>query len=94
VGEALVSVSCHSVAEVERARDTGVDLILFGPVFEKRVGGDVAVAGVGLGALAEACVVSGGLRLLALGGVDAGNEGRCMEAGAAGIAGIRVFTLS
>jgi thiamine-phosphate pyrophosphorylase len=91
VGEALVSVSCHSVAEVERARDTGVDLILFGPVFEKRVGGEVVVAGVGLGALAEACAGAGTTSVLALGGVTKENSPQCLHAGAFGVAGIRLF---
>ena len=47
-GAPVISVSCHSVAEVVRARDAGVDMILFGPVFEKRVGGEVVVEGVGI----------------------------------------------
>ena len=36
-----------------RAVAGGVDLILFGPVFEKRVGGEVVVVGVGVGETAR-----------------------------------------
>ena len=89
--EAVVSVSCHSVEEVRRVAGVGVDLILFGPVFEKRVAGKVVVAGVGIEALWEACAVAAGVRTLALGGVTGANVATCLEAGAAGVASIRVF---
>lgn len=90
--EAVVSVSCHSVEEVRRAVRGGADLILFGPVFEKRVGGEVVVEGVGLGLLAQACAVAGGVAVVALGGVTVENVLRCVGgAGAAGVAGIRLF---
>ena len=88
---AVVSVSCHSVEDVERARDAGVDLILFGPVFGKSVEGSLVVEGVGLEALRRACKVAGGVKVLALGGVDEENAADCVEAGAAGVAGIRLF---
>ena len=88
---AVVSVSCHSVEEVRRARKMGADLVLFGPVFGKSVEGSLVVEGVGLEALREACEVAGGVKVLALGGVDAENAADCVEAGAAGIAGIRLF---
>jgi thiamine-phosphate pyrophosphorylase len=90
-GEPVVSASCHTVAEVQRAVAGRVDLILFGPVFEKRVAGEVVVAGVGLEALREACVIAGKTPVLALGGVTAENAEACIEAGAAGVAGIRLF---
>ena len=90
-GERIVSASCHTVAEVRGAMDQGVDLILFGPVFEKRVGGEVVVAGVGLERLREACAVAGDTRVLALGGVTWENAVACAAVGAAGVAGIRLF---
>ena len=43
----------------------------------------------GRGALREACLEK--IPVLALGGVTLGNAGACMEAGAAGIAAIRLF---
>jgi thiamine-phosphate pyrophosphorylase len=64
---------------------------LFGPVFEKRVEGIVVVAGVGLERLREACAAAGGIPVLALGGVTWESAERCVAAGAAGVAGIRLF---
>jgi len=87
----LVSVSCHTLAEVARAAHAGADLILFGPVFEKRIDGAVIVEGVGLQALADASRTAGMTPVLALGGVTAANASACIAAGAAGVAGIRLF---
>lgn len=86
----LVSASCHTIADVRRASEFA-DLILFAPVFEKRVQGEVVVAGVGLEMLREACSVAGEVPVLALGGVTAENTQVCVDAGAAGVAGIRLF---
>jgi thiamine-phosphate pyrophosphorylase len=86
-----VSVSCHTEAEVRRARETGATHILFGPVFEKSVRGERIRDGAGLEALREACHAAGPVPVLALGGVTEGNAAVCVEAGAAGIAGIRLF---
>jgi thiamine-phosphate pyrophosphorylase len=90
-GEPVVSASCHTLDEVRGAVAGGVGLVLFGPVFEKRVGGEVVVRGVGMEALRKACEVAGGMPVLALGGVTAENAVACVEAGAAGVAGIRLF---
>jgi thiamine-phosphate pyrophosphorylase len=87
----MISVSCHTLEEVQRARIAAVDLILFGPVFEKRVDGAQVAAGVGLEALHEACAVAGEIPVLALGGVTRDLAGECIRAGAQGIAGIRLF---
>jgi thiamine-phosphate pyrophosphorylase len=87
----IVSVSCHSVLEVQRARDEDADLILFGPVFEKRVDDEVVVNGLGLELLREACDAAGAIPTLALGGISLENFEHCVAAGAAGMAGIRAF---
>ena len=89
-----ISVSCHTLEDVRRAATEEVDLILFGPVLEKRVAGELAVAGVGLEMLGAACAIAGPTGVLALGGVTAGNAAECIEAGAAGVAGIRFFERS
>ncbi len=84
----LVGVSCHSVADVRRAREGGASFATFGPVFDtpsKRAYG----APVGIDLLREAAAV--GLPVLALGGVDAGNAGLVVEAGAWGVAAIRAW---
>jgi thiamine-phosphate pyrophosphorylase len=86
----IVSASCHTIADVKRACEFA-DLILFGPVFEKRVDGEVVFAGVGLDALHEACLIAGDLPVFGLGGVDASNSASCIDSGAAGVAGIRMF---
>jgi thiamine-phosphate pyrophosphorylase len=91
--QAFVTVSCHSIADVERARDAGASAVLFAPVFGKVVDGVEVVAGVGLERLHEACVAAGTMPVFALGGVTEENAARCIEAGAAGIAGIRMFGL-
>lgn len=87
--QAIVSVSCHTLEEVERARQA--DLILFAPVFEKRVDDRLVTPGAGLEALRAACLAAAPARVLALGGVTKENAALCIEAGAAGIAGIRLF---
>ena len=86
---AFVSVSCHSLADVARARDSGADAVLFGPVFGKTVDGVEVVPRVGLEALREACGM--GISVIALGGVSAGRVEACVGAGAVGVAGIRMF---
>jgi thiamine-phosphate pyrophosphorylase len=82
-----VAVSCHSPADVLRAASDGADLAVFAPVFEKkdRPGAQPA----GLDALREACQAK--IPVLALGGVTLANAAACLEAGAAGIAAIRLF---
>ena len=87
--EAIVSRACHSVEEVRTAGD--VSLIVFAPVFEKVSGQESAVGGVGLGILAEACRAAGPVPVIALGGVTRENAAECVAAGAAGVAGIRLF---
>ena len=85
---ALVGVSCHSPEDVARARAGGADFATFGPVFEtpsKREYGPP----VGLPRLAEAAGL--GLPLYGLGGVDAGNAGEVIAAGAHGVAAIRAW---
>ena len=90
VPDSVISVSCHTVFEVERARDEGATLALFAPVFEKRSGAET-VPGQGLQALAEACRVAAPMPVFALGGVTVANAQDCIHAGAAGIAAIRLF---
>lgn len=89
--EAVVSVACHTLAEVERVSGEGADLILFSPIFGKRVAGGEELAGAGLERLSEACRVAGRTPVLALGGVTLENAQACVDAGAGGIAAIRLF---
>jgi thiamine-phosphate pyrophosphorylase len=80
----LIGVSCHSVAELQRAR--GADFAAYGPVFATPGKGPA----IGLDALAQAARMSP-VPLFALGGVTADNAQSCIDAGAAGIAAIRMF---
>lgn len=83
----VIGVSCHSPAEVARAAGEGADFVVFGPVFEK-MGLPYAHPG-GVDALHQACRAK--IPVLALGGVTLENAAVCLQAGAAGIAGIRLF---
>jgi len=88
----IISVSCHTLAEVGRASsDPATTLILFGPVFEKRVGEEVISAGTGLDLLRSACEAAAPTPVLALGGITLANSPDCLAVGAAGIAAIRLF---
>jgi thiamine-phosphate pyrophosphorylase len=82
----VIGVSCHSPAEVEHAQLGGADFAVFGPVFEKK---NASAGGMGLAALRQACASK--IPVLALGGVTLENAGACADAGAAGIAAIRLF---
>jgi thiamine-phosphate pyrophosphorylase len=83
----LVSVSCHSAADAARAADEAADFAVFAPVFEKKDAPQSSAAG--LNGLREVCRQK--IRVLALGGVTVTNAPACRDAGAAGIAAIRLF---
>lgn len=88
----LISVSCHSPREVRLAEGHGADLVLFAPVFEKTAG-SISTHGVkGLrGVCHDRRAAQPAVPVLALGGVTVGNAKSCIQAGAAGLAGIRLF---
>jgi thiamine-phosphate pyrophosphorylase len=78
----IVGRSCHTIEEVKSAQ---ADFITFGPVFPSPGKGPAT----GLDLLAEAC--RRGKAVYALGGITWENAAACMQAGATGIAGIRLF---
>jgi thiamine-phosphate pyrophosphorylase len=89
-----IGVSCHTRAEVARAAEEGADFAVFGPVFEKAHQEKVRAAEgstrpTGLEVLHEACQEK--IPVIALGGVTLENAAACIQAGAAGIAAIRLF---
>jgi thiamine-phosphate pyrophosphorylase len=90
-GTGIVTVSCHTLDEVTHARNGGADGILFAPVFEKVVEGVIVRPAQGLERLRAACLAAAPTPVYALGGVTLQNAGSCLDAGAAGIAGIRLF---
>jgi thiamine-phosphate pyrophosphorylase len=88
----LVGASCHSRSGVVSAAAEGADYVFFGPVFRTP-----SKAGFGppqgLAKLAEACQAVS-IPVMAIGGITVENAGSCREAGAAGIAAIRLFQQS
>lgn len=90
-GPAVIGVSTHAPEEVAQAEAHGADFALFGPVFEK----DKESNPPGLDQLRQACRrpfgAAAAMPVLALGGVTLQNAQLCLDAGAAGIAGIRLF---
>jgi thiamine-phosphate pyrophosphorylase len=87
----IITVSCHTLAEVEQARTQPITAILFAPVFEKSISGQHIAPGTGLDHLRESCTAAAPIPVFALGGVTLDNAPQCLAAGAAGIAGIRLF---
>ena len=85
--EPLIGVSAHTILEVQHAEIDGATFAVLAPIFEKSTAG---AEGIGLEVLREACMLSN-MPVLALGGVRLGNARACLEAGAGGIAGIRLF---
>lgn len=93
----IIAVSCHNEAEVlaaERGPDpvaegfhvrAAANFVVFGPVFEKRGVKNIS----GIDELEKVC--SYPIPVLALGGVTTENAHLCLDAGASGIAGIRLF---
>jgi thiamine-phosphate pyrophosphorylase len=85
----LVGASCHSVASAIAAAQAGAGYIFFGPVFDspsKRAFGPAQ----GVSLLAQVCRAIS-TPVLAIGGITAENTSMCINAGAAGIAAIRLF---
>ena len=91
VAAPVIGASVHSQSEAAYAESHGADFAVFGPVFEK----EGAANPSGLNQLREICSRAQGsasaMPVFALGGVSPQNAQLCLQAGAAGIAGIRLF---
>ena len=83
----VIAVSAHTIGDVQRAVEDRASFAVLAPIFEKAATG---ANGIGPDVLREACA-SSSIPVLALGGVTLGNARACLEAGASGIAGIRLF---
>jgi len=87
----LIGVSTHTLAEARAARDGGADFAVFGPIFDtesKRAYGSP----VGVESLREAAQSLSPFPLIALGGVTLENAADIFNAGAKGVAAIRLFS--
>lgn len=85
----LIGVSCHDLAELKAAEAGGADYALFAPVF-KPLSKEDAREPHGLAGLRAACAAVR-IPVYALSGITVENAQLCVEAGAAGVAGITLF---
>ncbi len=85
----VIGVSCHTLAEVQQAEREGADFAVFSPIFvsPSKQWLSEPVGLQGLRRVTEAARMP----VLALGGVTARNAPLCVDAGAAGVAGISMF---
>jgi thiamine-phosphate pyrophosphorylase len=85
----IIGVSCHSLDQAMAAESGGADYLVLGPVFETP---SKLAYGPPLG-LEKLREVTSRIRIpvLALGGITVSRVRPCLEAGACGIAGIRIF---
>ena len=86
----VIGASTHSLAEARVARDQGADFTVFGPVFDtesKRAYGEPQ----GLEKLREVTCALDEFPVVAIGGITLDNVGACFQAGARGVAAIRLL---
>jgi thiamine-phosphate pyrophosphorylase len=97
--EASISYACHNHEQILKAKEESQQnplatatntVILYAPVFEK-ITPQGRLPGQGVEALKQAAEAAKPIPLFALGGVTQRNAPDCLAAGAAGIAGIRIF---
>lgn len=87
----VIGVSTHSLEAAQSAAKAEADFVVFGPVFEtesKRVFG----APQGLDKLREVAGALEDFPVVAIGGINRSNADQCFQAGANGIAAIRMFS--
>ncbi len=85
----LVGVSCHSIQQAVAAEAAHADYVVLGPIFETPSKLPYGPP-LGLAKLKEV-TARAKIPVLALGGITVERVKPCLEAGAAGVAGIRVF---
>lgn len=85
----LIGFSCHSLQEATAAGLAGASYVFFGPVYNTPSKIEFGPP-QGLKRLAEVCR---GLKIpvLAIGGINEDNAAECLQAGASGVAAIRLF---
>jgi len=86
----VIGVSTHSGSEVLRARDSGADYAVYGPVFPTPGKADQSSA-KGTEELRAVCAAASPFPVLALGGISRSNYRSAIDSGASGIAAISLF---
>ena len=91
--EMLVGVSTHSLDEVDQVRSNGADFAVFGPIYSTP---SKTAFGLpqGIEELKRVVQAVSGFPVFALGGINETNMFESLDAGAAGIAAIRLFSES
>lgn len=85
----FIARSCHRLVEVMTAAEEGADAVTLGPVYETPSKAGMGKP-LGIDAFAEACELSP-IPIIGLGGIDRTRIPEVADAGAAGIAAIRLF---
>ena len=85
----LIGVSCHSLGASLGAARTGADYIYFSPIFNTPSKANYGPP-QGIDRLAAICRAVA-IPVIAIGGMSAENAVSCLQAGAAGVAAIRMF---
>ena len=87
----LVGKSVHSLASALQAQQDGASYVQLGTIFTTASKPGLAPSGL---ALVRAVTASLDIPCLAVGGIDAGNAGEAIEAGAAGIAVVSAILMA
>ena len=87
----LIGVSTHSLVEARTAQDENADFAVFGSVFQTPSKEQYG-APVGIEELKHVCSELTPFPILAIGGVTENNVAECLDAGAHGVAAIRMFS--
>jgi thiamine-phosphate pyrophosphorylase len=88
--EFVIGVSTHSLEEALSTRDNDADFVVFGPVFDTESKREFG-APQGIEKLREVTQELTTFPVVAIGGVSVDNAGRCLDAGAAGVAAISMM---
>ncbi len=84
-----ISLSCHSLQSVQKAQNSGADVIFLSPIFATKSHANAKT--LDLENLAEACK-SSTKPIFALGGISEKNLASIAKCGARGFGGIEIFT--
>jgi thiamine-phosphate pyrophosphorylase len=89
IADFLIGASTHSLAAATAAAEAGADYIIFGPIFQTPSKAEHGRP-QGLAQLSNVCAAVL-IPVLAIGGITLENAAACRQAGAAGVAAIRLF---